>query len=573
MAIRPDRRKERDLFSDKAGTKKKNEILALLLFTLAIFIFISVLTFDYNDLGFFSSTPNQPPHNIAGLVGAYLGCFFVILMGMSSYLIVVLICLAAMAELAGNRPQNFFVKFFGIIFLVLATSSTFSILTKVSASLSFKMGGLIGTSFSNFLIKYLGLVGAIVSILVLLLLSVLVATDFLVFPIIIALFQSTRDRVQKIPSSMPIFKMGREKAKPDRPGTKAVVDIKKKPALKPAGEESPPLGKEEPQVLEKPSPVAAKKTEKGAAKTQSPAEEPVGPKAKEAEPRPYTMPGMDLLKLPPPIEEREIKDDVTENSRILEEILSDFDIAAKVIEVNRGPVITRYELEPGAGVKIHRITSLSDNIALGMKAQSVRIVAPVPGKGTVGVEVPNSKSVMVYLREVLDSDIYKNEESKLKLAIGKDIAGESVVTDLAKMPHLLIAGATGSGKTVCVNSIITSILFNATPDEVKFIMVDPKKVELAPFNNLPYLLCPVVTDYKKVPVALDWLVSEMEKRYELFASCGVRNIDYYNKKARAESWQPLYYIVVIIDELADLIMVAQQEIETTITRMAQLSRA
>ena len=201
-----------------------------------------------------------------------------------------------------------------------------------------------------------------------------------------------------------------------------------------------------------------------------------------------------------------------------------------MVEINKGPVITRYELEPAPGVKINRITSLSDNISLAMKAQSVRIVAPIPGKGTVGVEVPNSTSSLVYMREVLDSKEYRDFESKLKLAIGKDIAGTPVVADLATMPHLLIAGATGSGKTVCVNTIITSILFNATPDEVKFIMIDPKRVELAVFNDLPHLLSPVVTDTKKVASVLDWVVNEMDSRYELFARSGVRNIDLYNAK-------------------------------------------
>jgi S-DNA-T family DNA segregation ATPase FtsK/SpoIIIE len=251
----------------------------------------------------------------------------------------------------------------------------------------------------------------------------------------------------------------------------------------------------------------------------------------------------------------------------------DFDIEAKVVEINKGPVITRYELEPAAGVKIHRITSLSDNIALAMKAQSVRIVAPVPGKGTIGFEVPNSSSSLVYLRDVLDSKEYRDPKSRLKLALGKDITGKPVIADLATMPHLLIAGATGSGKTVCVNTIITTILYNATPDEVKFIMIDPKRVELAVFNDLPHLLSPVVTDAKKVASTLDWVVGEMDSRYELFAKSGVRNIALYNEKFAKDPKGGLPYIVIIIDELADLMMVAQADVEGAITRLAQLSRA
>ena len=210
-----------------------------------------------------------------------------------------------------------------------------------------------------------------------------------------------------------------------------------------------------------------------------------------------------------------------------------------------------------------------------MKAQSVRIVAPIPGKGTVGVEVPNSSSAFVYMRDIIESKEYGQFKSKLKLALGKDIAGAPVIADLAGMPHLLIAGATGSGKTVCVNSIITSLLYNCTPEEVKFMMIDPKRVELAVFNDLPHLLCPVVTDTKKVISALEWVVNEMDSRYELFAKSGVRNIDLYNGKVvrSGGTTERLAYIIVIIDELADLMMVAQQDIESTITRLAQLSRA
>jgi S-DNA-T family DNA segregation ATPase FtsK/SpoIIIE len=203
-----------------------------------------------------------------------------------------------------------------------------------------------------------------------------------------------------------------------------------------------------------------------------------------------------------------------------------------------------------------------------MKAQSVRVVAPIPGKGRVGVEVPNSQSSFVYLKEVITSEEFQGSDSKLTLAIGKDITGRPVVADLAQMPHLLIAGTTGSGKTVCVNCLILSILFRASPNEVKFIMVDPKMVELAVFNGLPHLLCPVLTEVKKVSTALNWLVNEMESRYRLFAEIGARNIEVYNQKK-----ERLPYIVVIIDELADLMVVAREHIESAITRLAQLSRA
>ncbi|HPN66393.1 MAG TPA: DNA translocase FtsK, partial [Candidatus Omnitrophota bacterium] len=223
---------------------------------------------------------------------------------------------------------------------------------------------------------------------------------------------------------------------------------------------------------------------------------------------------------------------------------------------------------------------LSDDIALAMKAQSVRIVAPIPGKARVGVEVPNSSSALVYLKEILQSSEFQNAKSKLTLALGKDIAGVPVIADLSTMPHMLIAGTTGAGKTVCVNAIISSMLFNASPDEVKFLMVDPKMVELAMFNGLPHLLCPVVTDHKKVSGALNWVVNEMESRYRLFARLAVRNIEYFHEKKNKGDFKDqedvpevLPYIVVIIDELADLMIVAAQEVENAITRLSQLSRA
>lgn len=578
-------RPKTDLFEKKSD--KKSEITAILLLALAVFVFISLITYDYGDLSFFSSDVNKPIRNFAGILGAYLAGTLLFIMGISSYALPMLIVFWAVTRFVGTKPENYYFKIIGTLFLVLAASSTFSLVSGSNLTFKFKMGGIIGVSFSDFLVKYLGVLGALVTIIVLLCLSIVVATDFFIFPFIIAFGKYLKEKLGRLFSARYILKPFKKlKGVPEKQaGAKPLFTVdrtEKRPKTTGISKAQERLESMDFPVKKiKAEPEEAKERNEKAPKPVMPVEiksseaekKEVTPKPLLKEPEPYALPGLDLLNSPPPVEEREITDDLTENSKLLEEILKDFDIEAKVIEANRGPVVTRYELEPGVGVKVHRITSLSDNIALAMKAESIRIVAPVPGKGTIGIEVPNSKSTLVYLREILESDEYKKEESKLKMAIGKDIAGEPVITDLSSMPHLLIAGATGSGKTVCVNSIILSLLFNATPEEIRFIMVDPKKVELAPFNDLPHLLCPVVTDYKKVPVALDWLVHEMETRYELFAKCGVRNIDFYNKKALDEKWEPLYYIIVIIDELADLMMVAQEEIETAITRLAQLSRA
>jgi len=439
----------------------------------------------------------------------------------------------------------------------LASSAIFSMIGQGDNSIRFSLGGIVGLVFSDFLIKYLGSVGAVIVIIVLFLLSVLLATEFLLIPFLAMLAQKSRDFILAMKDRGSVIRKREAPAPMAKKSTSAAMPVREK---------EPPMaipGVNVPANVVLRDPSAAEER-----------------KAILVEQRDFTLPGLDLLDSPPPLEQRKIDDDFEANTKILEETLADFDIEAKVVTFNKGPVITRYELELAPGVKIHRITSLSDNIALAMKAQSVRIVAPIPGKGTIGVEVPNSSSAIVYLKEVLDSKEYKSSKSKLKLALGKDIAGAPVIADLATMPHLLIAGTTGSGKTVCINSLITSILFNSTPEDVKFIMIDPKRVELAVFNDMPHLLTPVVTDHKKVANTLDWVVNEMDSRYELLAKSGVRNIDLYNEKFgnkqnTEDSSRPtkLPYIVLIIDELADLMMIAQAEVESAITRLAQLSRA
>lgn len=260
--------------------------------------------------------------------------------------------------------------------------------------------------------------------------------------------------------------------------------------------------------------------------------------------------------------------ELNENIKILEQTLDSFGVKAKVVEVQQGPTITRYELQPPAGVKVSKIVNLTDDLSLALAASGVRIEAPVPGKSVVGIEVPNKETSMVCLREIISTDKFQNAPSKLSVALGKDIGGNPIITDLSKMPHLLIAGTTGSGKSVCVNTIITSILYKASPEEVKFLLIDPKMVELTSYNGIPHLISPVVTQARKAASALKWAVQEMEKRYLAFSQAGVRNIEKYNEAGNA-----LPYIVVVIDELADLMMVAPNDVEDAICRLAQMARA
>ncbi|HEX2948399.1 MAG TPA: DNA translocase FtsK, partial [Armatimonadota bacterium] len=288
--------------------------------------------------------------------------------------------------------------------------------------------------------------------------------------------------------------------------------------------------------------------------------------------RPYTLPPLDLLSLSPKAGKQK-KDDTQEKISSLEETLSSFGIDAKVVGVERGPRVTRFELVPPPGIRINRITNLADNIALSLAALDVRVEAPVPGKGVVGIEVPNKESVIVDLREIVDSDPFIKGKSPLTVALGRDIAGHPRCADLTRMPHLLIAGATNSGKSVCINCLICSILMRATPQQVKFLMVDPKRVELSLFQSIPHLIAPVAYDAKHAAGLLRWAIREMEQRYEMFAEKGVRNIVGFNEHSRLDGLEELPYIVIIIDELADLMMQAAAEFEASICRLAQLARA
>lgn len=288
----------------------------------------------------------------------------------------------------------------------------------------------------------------------------------------------------------------------------------------------------------------------------------------------YVFPPMELLgKNSEPVKFGS-KAEMIANAKKLEETLASFGVEAKVIQINRGPTVTRYELSPSQGVKVSKIVNLADDIALNLAAQGIRIEAPIPGKAAVGIEVPNTETQSVYLRDVLESNEFKNFPSKLAFALGEDIAGNAVVTDIAKMPHLLIAGATGSGKSVCINTLITSILYKAKPDEVKLLLVDPKVVELSIYNGIPHLLIPVVTDPKKAAGALNWAVREMLARYQSFADNSVRDIKGFNAMKREKGEKDLMpQIVIVIDELADLMMAAPGEVEDAICRLAQMARA
>ncbi|MGB2629837.1 MAG: DNA translocase FtsK 4TM domain-containing protein, partial [Candidatus Omnitrophota bacterium] len=541
---------------------RKNEIVAVVLFAAGLFLFLSLFTFSDQDLSFYTSQPNVPAQNVTGIFGSYVGGILLFLVGKAAYVFPLLVLVWGISRLIQLEPRKMFFKVFGTIFLVTAVSASLSMVSDFGRLDSFAQGGLVGSVVSDFLVTYLGNVGATVFIIAMIILSLLVATEFLILPMVVGvykffagLFSKTRTGVAaKVgPITHPraerenkLKAAKKEIAKKLEAMKKQVEEVRKTSLARKPAQEAKAGRYGEPRIITPSEPaMAAAKPARVAALSDSS----TGKKLE------YKLPSIDVLKKSQKSGEKARSEDLKTKAAILESTLAEFGVEAKVVKINRGPVITMFELEPAIGTKVNKITSLGDNLSLAMKSANIRIVAPLPGKGTIGIEVPNEKSELVLLRDILETEEYNEEESPLKIALGKDIEGAPIVTDLAKMPHLLVAGATGSGKTVCLNGIITSLLFNSSPEELKFLMVDPKRVELMMFQEIPHLVSPIVTNPKKVAAALDWVVKEMERRYEIFAGKGVRNITLYKEKA-GEDWENLPFIVVIVDELADLMVIA-----------------
>ncbi len=542
--------------------KRINEFKGVLVVAIGLIVLASLVSFDRNDIYFYTSSPNTPPHNWISAFGAYLAGIIFFLFGLSSFLLPVFMLWMGIKLFLNELPDLRWPRLVGLIVLLLSAASLIGLIYLGNQILSMPRAGFFGFILSKIINQYFGRLGGFILFTALILLALGLVTEVLISTFLKHACGNLQGCL------LPVF---RKKDKQDSffkgngNSRNKLVDAKVKSRLPNLREDN--SGEKEnipkPQFIGKPK-VRIK--EDVAGETSEPKTKPQQP-LKIGD---YRLPALDLLDSPPPLEARQIKEDLTNNARILEETLEDFGITVKITDIERGPIITRYELEPAPGVKINRIVTLGDDIALAMKAQSVRIVAPIPGKARVGIEVPNSTSTLVYVKEIVSSQEFQNSEAKLTIALGKDIAGAAVVSHLDDMPHMLIAGTTGSGKTVCVNSVILSLLMRYTPNELKFVMIDPKMVELAPFNGLPHLLCPVVTESKKAAGALNWVVNEMERRYKLLAELGVRNIRGYNEKNKEQN---LPYIVVIIDEFADLMVVARDQVESAVTRLAQLSRA
>lgn len=515
--------------------KQRNDLIGVLLLAFSILIFLSLKSYDSADIAFNISTPNSPAHNYIGITGAYIGFGLFLALGFAAYFVPLISFISSINKFRQKPSQNLYVKILGIVLLLCGGASLFALINVPSLKIflltsRFKAGGILGVFLAEQLKMYLQQTGAYIVTVTVFISGFLLCTEFSL----------------SVFSSFIVHKF----SKKDLIINKNVTRKIRTTGLKQVQTED-------------------------VSENQSVSKETVA----SVQPDVFQLPPLTLLELP---SESEMASDdagmLDSNSEILEHTLHDFGIEAKVTQINQGPVITSYELQPAPGVKVHNIVSLANDIALNLKAQSVRIVAPIPGKDVVGIEIPNKKRQPVYLREVLESKAFRDIKSKLALAFGKDIQGECLVADIEDMPHILIAGTTGSGKSVCINSLIMSMLYNAYPTEVQFLMIDPKMVELAAFSDIPQLITPIVTDAKKAANALKWIVGEMEDRYQKLAKAGVRNIIGYNKivsesNGSQEHMENMPYIVVIIDELADLMSVARRDVEDSITRLAQLSRA
>ena len=552
---------------------------SLIFFFSALIVFLSLISYTPKDIVFLTTPPPSIIKNFIGIVGAYLAFGILFVFGKAAYFFPFYLFFLGLYMLGR-------VRFFGlarsktvkVISFCLFTIflSTFIGIFKQESSEVFQASGIIGFSLCGFFIKYLGVYGSRITVFLLLAVNAILLFGLFFVDLFLALrflvirsiefIKNLKEKLQ----SRSVVKVKQPKPKKER---RPLFAKKEKEVKKEAKKEiKPEIKLYTPQVntqqsVIKPTPKPSPKAiDKEAIKKKVEDLEKQDKKA--FDPATYKLPTSGIVKVPPALDYREVKENIQANIKNLEDTLSDFGVEAKVVSVQKGPVVTMYELQPQAGVKIQKISALADDIALAMKSSSVRVVAPLPGRGTVGVEIPNQKKHLVFLREVLDEKIFTSADSKLTLIIGKDVSGNPVIANLKEMPHLLIAGATGSGKTVCVNSLISSILFKAKPDEVKFVLIDPKMVELAPYAGIPHLIHPIISDAKKAFSVLNWAVEEMEKRYRKLAEEGARNIDAYNRKKG-----DMPYIIIVVDELADLMVVARDTIETAIQRLAQLSRA
>ena len=539
----------------------RKEIVGLLLFFLVVFTLISLLTYSPNDPSIHNAAVAGDIHNQFGFLGAHLAGLLIGLFGLGAFWVPVLLLLASIHFFGSHSGKIIALTMSGGILLVITTGALLSLAVSPGNDYllfgnAYSSGGIIGIPLKSVLVRYSNVTGAAIILMVLWTVGLILATGFSLVKfggrcwIALELFG---ERVQTFRIKI---KERRKKAKKrasvqktqaaTNPREVKIKAPKPKPAVKPA-----PAPKQEMFEFMQ---VAAG----------------------------FKLPSIKFLDDPAPRPDTVDDENLKMQSRLLEKKLDDFGVKGRVVTVSPGPVITTFEYEPAPGIKINKVVTLTDDLALALRATSIRIVAPIPGKAVIGIEIPNATREPVQFKEVVASAVFVKSRSNLPLCLGKDIVGNPVVEQLEKMPHLLIAGATGTGKSVGLNTMICSLLYRGTPEDVKLIMIDPKRIELSMYDGIPHLITPVVTDAKKATNALFWAVREMERRYELLSERKARNIGQYNKKvaklagekkADEEKPEKLPFIVIVIDELADLMMVASRDVEVALTRLAQMARA
>ncbi len=531
-------------------------VMGIVMGGVGIFLLLSLLSLAHVQPS--GGRVQLPSANWGGIVGYALANGLSRATGSAAFLVPVLLCQAALVWLIHARRGQRILYGVGGLLLLVGMSPLLRLGLVDDPLFASSAGGLVGELLLSLFVPYGNVGGTLLLCMLFLALG-----GMLTAPPILSLAWRGAGGIQRLwmtwvkPVRARFRRAGR--AHPSRPGSSPMPPLSEIDATT--------MGKQGPAP-----PVELAFSKDG---------EPVEGIAPEAEPTPttavtidnpgaYTLPALSLLNSASNGKRNGNGTELFKHAQLLEGKLRDFGVEGHVVQVLAGPVVTVYEFEPASGIKVSRIANLADDLALGMKALSVRIVAPVPGKAVVGIEIPNTHREPVVLRDILASPAFQQARSKLLLALGKDILGTPTVTDLAQIPHLLIAGATGSGKSVGLNSMICSILFNATPEDVKFIMIDPKMLELSVYDGIPHLIAPVVTHPKKAAAALHWAMEEMERRYRLLAERGVRGIEGYNQ---AHPLSRLPYIVVVIDELADLMLVSHREVEDSLTRLAQMARA
>ncbi|WP_022664174.1 DNA translocase FtsK [Desulfospira joergensenii] len=589
----------------------KKELIGILLFFLIVLSALSLFSYDASDPcvgnGFFQVPDNT--HNYFGLIGAHVAGLFVYLFGIGAFWMPVILALSSIWYLKARTPKIIWLTLGGGLILMVCTGAMF-FLFKDAYSFSGTLvpaGGILGTHFTSFLLKYANIAGCIIILVFFMVIGFVLATGISMvalagfirekaFELAATIKEDFQEAKEFLAQALADWKEKREEAKQEREEIQITPGL---PEPEDEPEEKPPVQIPERALSfdkeDKPSGNAVQKDlfEPHIVPLEEDEREYVSETLIEdiREQEDFKLPSISFLD-----EKVKVKKDIDtrllqEKARILEEKLKDFNVSGEVVEILPGPVITTFEYKPAPGVKLSKITGLSDDLALALSAISIRIVAPIPGRDVVGIEIPNDERELVNLREMVSARDFVTSDSLLTLGLGKDLMGRPVATKMDKMPHLLIAGATGTGKSVGLNSMIISLLYKATPDQVKLIMIDPKRIELSVYNDIPHLISPVVTDMKKATNALFWAVREMERRYELLEMSGLRNLVQYNDKVREElkkkagnpepsgetafqeSMEVLPYIVVIVDELSDLMMVASKDVEFALTRLAQMARA